>query len=414
MLILAIDTSCDETSVAITWNDVILSNVISSQVELHKKYGGVVPMIAMRAHQERIDAVIQEAVKRANISISKLQIPNHKQISSYKSKSTSSIPSFVRRGQGKLQATSFGLQDVDVFAVTYGPGLAPALQIGVEKSKELARLYKKPLVAVNHMEGHIYSNFAKRVGVISKFEIRNSKQTNNSKLKSNLDFVLRASDFPVLCLLISGGHTELVLMKNHGKYEIIGETLDDAVGEAFDKVAKMLSLGYPGGPIVEELAKEGNPHKYPFPVPLEKSKTCDFSYSGLKTSVLYALQKISPKGKFTKKLICDLCASFQRAAVEHLVQKTTLAIKKLQVTGYKLQVTRLLLGGGVVANKLVRSEIRKAMKPFEIEVVYPIDKKLLGDNAAMIAIAAFHRVKRKQFVKNVSRLERDPGLRLGS
>lgn len=424
MFILAIDTSCDETSVSISWDDVILSNVISSQVELHKKYGGVVPMIAMRAHKERIDAVIEEAVRRARSQISNFKFLISKQFPKPKSKTSN------RTLSSEIHDSRFTIHNVDVFAVTYGPGLAPALQVGIEKAKELSKRYKRPLVAVDHMEGHIYSNFAKRNGVNYKLQIKNYKQIQNSKsqIKNRQTFSLsNVYTFPLLCLLISGGHTELVLMKNHGQYEVVGETLDDAVGEAFDKVAKMLNLGYPGGPIVENLAREGNPLKYDFPIPLAKSKTNDFSYSGLKTSVLYKLQKISQKGVYAKKQICDVCASFQRAAIEHLVQKTKLAVEKIllperskakskdytnETLRQAQRIKYLLLGGGVVANQLVRKELRKVMRPHHIKLVYPTDHKLLGDNAAMIAVVAFHKAKRKEFVKNIHKLDRNPGLRI--
>jgi len=398
MFILAIDTSCDETSVAITWNDVVFANVISSQVELHKKYGGVVPMIAMRAHRERIDAVIQEAMKRASVQIANIRFSALDTESKRNNRQQKESQSFC------FDCREFGLGNIDIFAVTYGPGLAPALQIGVEKAKELAKRYQKPLVAVDHMEGHIYANFVRKPKAkSSKSDVLNKNQIASSKPQ--------VTRFPVLCLLISGGHTELVLMRGHGDYEILGETLDDAVGEAFDKVAKMLNLGYPGGAIVERLAKEGDPFRYPFPIPLEKSKTLDFSYSGLKTSVLYTLRRISSEGQRTKKQICDVCASFQQAAIGHLVQKTTMAMNR--VTRSKLRVTKLFLGGGVVANKLVRSEVRKAMNPFGVRVVYPADRRLIGDNAAMIAIAAYYKAKRKEFVRNVSRLEWNSSLRLG-
>jgi len=238
MYILAIDTSCDDTSVAISKDDCILSNIVSSQIDLHKKWGGVVPSIARRAHEENIDRCITEALKRARVKI----------------------------------------EQIDIFAVTQGPGLAIALEIGIRKVKELATKYKKPIIAVNHMEGHIMANFAKN---------------SNSSPYSRFSPLSLLTPFPLLALLISGGHTELVLMQKPGHYQILGQTLDDAIGEAYDKIAKMLNLGYPGGPIIEELAKTGNREKYLLPIPMEKNPGLDFSYSGLKTSVLYLLKKIN-------------------------------------------------------------------------------------------------------------------------
>jgi N6-L-threonylcarbamoyladenine synthase len=222
MKILAIDTSCDETSVAILENDRLFSNIVSSQVELHYKWGGVVPSIAKRAHQEKLDPSIELALKRARLKI----------------------------------------EDIDVFAVTYGPGLAIALEVGIKKAKELAKKYKKPLVAVDHMEGHIYSNL-----------IRNSR--------GNFYNSFSGVKFPLLVLLVSGGHTEIIFMKDHGEYGVVGQTLDDAAGEAFDKVARPLMLGYPGGPVIEQFAENGDEDMFKLPKPIIHLKNYNFSFSGL-------------------------------------------------------------------------------------------------------------------------------------
>lgn len=354
MYILAIDTSCDETSVAISQDDVILANVISSQVELHKKWGGVVPSIAQRAHRENIDAAIQEALQRAQLN----------------------------------------LEDIDVFAVTQGPGLAIALEVGVSKIKELAQQHQKPVVAVNHMVGHIYANLAKT-------------KTGKSALTE--------ISYPALALLTSGNHTEIVLIKDELEFEIIGQTLDDAMGEAYDKVARMLNLGYPGGPIIAELAKQGNPHAFNFPVPMKQSGDLNFSFSGLKTAVLYTIKQLTnqpinqqttqPTNQLTKQQILDIAASFQRVAFESIVIKLVAAVKQ-----YPVQ--QVLLGGGVIANTELRQTIRQAMKPFGITVTYPNLKKLCTDNAAMIAVAAYHQAMRNDFVKDLETLDRDPALHL--
>src|SRR5680860_1101684 len=270
MKILAIDTSCDETSVSVTSRDNIISNKISSQIEIHKKWGGVVPSIARRMHEENIDIVVKDALRGAKVSLS----------------------------------------DIDVFAVTQGPGLSIALEVGIKKIKEFVEMYKKPVVAVNHMEGHIYSTLS-------------HNKNGNPKVKYG---------FPLLALLVSGGHTELVLMKDHGVYEILGRTLDDAVGEAYDKVARMLEIGYPGGPILEQIAKDGDEDRFPLPIPMTKIRTTDMSYSGLKTAVLYLTQKIFTKDlkpKEKKQMICDIAASFQKSAIDQLLIKTKIVLEDL-------------------------------------------------------------------------------------
>lgn len=383
MYILAVDTSCDETSVAITKDDVILANVIASQVQLHKKWGGVVPAIAQRAHKEQIDPAIAEALHRAK----------------------------------------FKLTDIDVFAVTYGPGLAIALEVGINKIKQLAKQYKKPVLAVNHMVGHIYANFAR---------------TRSGKPAIDIS----ALEYPALALLVSGGHTQLVLIRSLTNLEIIGQTLDDAMGEAYDKVAKMLGLGYPGGPIIARLAKEGNPFAYDFPVPMKDSKDLNFSFSGLKTAVLYAIKKLEPsslsfptgqrqdresslsqgqrldprsetlalsvkddKMALTRNQIIDIAASFQRVAFESVILKLKAAVDQY---GMK----QVLLGGGVIANTDFRKAVRDALRPYGVKVHYPNLKKLCTDNAAMIAVAAYHQAKKGDFVKDLTALDRDPTLHI--
>ncbi len=342
--ILAIDTSCDETSAGVTVDDKVMSNIVSSQIKFHQKYGGVEPNIARRMHQQLTEPVINEALKKA--------------------------------GKNWTQ--------IDALAVTVGPGLAPALEVGVAHIKELAKKFNKPLIAVNHMEGHLLSSFAK-----------NSKG-NGPLVKPQ---------FPIIGLLVSGGHTQLVLMKDFGQYQLLGETLDDAVGEAFDKVAKMLDLGYPGGPIISELARRGQP-KYELPIPMRGSKDLNFSFSGLKTACLYkiqALKKSKPKLFQQRQFFSDFSASFEKAVARALAIKLEKAISQEHPK-------QIVLGGGVINNLQIRKMARKTAKNFGLRVFIPYAKKLLTDNAAMIGVCAWYQAKRNDFVKKIDALDRQPNL----
>jgi N6-L-threonylcarbamoyladenine synthase len=339
MKILSIDTSCDETSVAVTDGRRVLSNVIYSQVLLHKKWGGVVPSIAKRAHEERIDFVVEESLRK------------------------------------------FSMKEIDYIAVTQGPGLAVALEVGIKKAKELAEKYQKKLISVNHLEGHIYSAFVQ-----------------NSKGNPKRDF-----KFPYLALIISGGHTEFVIFKNHLEYEIIGQTLDDAAGEALDKAAKLLGLGYPGGPVLERLAKAaGNIDGHNFPRPMLKSKDLNFSFSGLKTSFYYFLKR---QEETPLSGVKELASSFQEAVFDTLIKKTEMAIKQ---TG----INRLIIGGGVIANLRLRNLMKSLVKKYHGEVLFPTYKYLTGDNAAMIGIVAGYKADKKLFVDDISKLDRIPRMSL--
>ncbi|MCG2688018.1 tRNA (adenosine(37)-N6)-threonylcarbamoyltransferase complex transferase subunit TsaD [Candidatus Parcubacteria bacterium] len=341
-LILSIDTSCDDTAASVTDGDLVLSNIISSQVEFHKEYGGVVPNLAKRMHQQLINPVIARALATARVS----------------------------------------LKEINAIAVTVGPGLAPALEVGVAKAKELAKKFNKPLISVNHMEGHLLSSFAcnsQGQGAFSKTGPR----------------------FPILGLLVSGGHTQLVLMMDFGKYQLLGETLDDAAGEAFDKVAKMLGLGYPGGPIMSELAKTGI-SKYELPVPMIGSKDLNFSFSGLKTACLYKLQKLAKP--WDKQFYCDFAASFEKVAIESLMIKLKKAIEIYHPK-------QIVLGGGVINNLKLRKEARRTAKQFGLRIFIPYSEKLFSDNAAMIGICAFHQAQRNDFVKKIDLLDRQPNLK---
>jgi len=339
--ILAIETSCDDTCVAVVQNDCILSNVISSQIDLHAKWGGVVPNLAKRAHKERIDGVVKEALKRARMR----------------------------------------MKDIDAIAVTYGPGLAVALGVGIDKAKRLVKKYGKKLVAVNHIEGHILSNFAK-----------------NSKGKP-----VREIKFPALVLTVSGGHSKIISMKGVGKYKIVGETLDDAGGEALDKAAKLMGLGYPGGPVIERLAEIGAEDFLKLPRPMKGRKGFDYSFSGLKTSFYYQIKDWSRER--VAKNYENLAASFQRAVFETLINRFEKAIDY-----YKPKM--LLASGGVMANMRLRKDLRKLARKKDLVIYMPWDKKLNTDNAAMIGVAGYYKAKRGEFVKNVDKLEREARPRL--
>jgi N6-L-threonylcarbamoyladenine synthase len=361
MKILAIETSCDDTCAAVLENDWVLSNVISSQTDLHAKWGGVVPDIAKRAHIERIEPVILEALKRVKLEI----------------------------------------EEIDVVGVTLGPGLAIALSVGVNKAKELALKYNKKLVAVNHIEGHIWANFLKN---------------KNGKPERKLEV-------PALALTVSGGHTKIILIqspptpfnlpltpsltrggiKQKLSYTVVGETLDDAAGEALDKAAKMLGLGYPGGPIIERLAKDGDVNFLDLPHPLADKKILDYSFSGLKTSFYYKI-KDWPSEKIYKNLN-NLAATFQNAVFETLLRKYKLAIEKYQPK-------MLLVSGGVMANLELRKRLRKLAKEMNLPIYMPFQKNLNTDNAAMIGIVTYQKAKRGDFVEDIEKLDRDPRMKL--
>lgn len=343
MNILAIDTSCDETSVAVTNERRILSNELFSQIDIHKHWGGVVPNLAKRAHEERIDGVVELALKSAEMT----------------------------------------MNEIDAIAVTQGPGLAIALGVGISKAKELAKRHNKKLIAVNHMAGHIYSCFAQDID-------------------GNPDVPF---SFPYLVLLVSGKHTELVLFEDHLIYRKIGVTLDDAIGEAFDKAARMIidDKAYPGGPMIENLAKEGDPNWFVFPRPMAKSDTLNFSYSGLKTALLYKIRSMSNEEMDTHR--GDLAASFQEAAYDALIIQLKRAMKKYSAKN-------IVVGGGVVASHTLQRKISEVVEEFGGTVEYPKLKGLAGDNAAMIGIVAYYYAEAGIFVEDVDQLEREARLSL--
>ncbi len=311
--ILAIETSCDETAAAVVKNGrEIRSNIISSQIELHKLYGGVVPEIASRKHIEKINQVIEEALEEAEIS----------------------------------------LQDIDAIGVTYGPGLVGALLVGVAEAKAISFAAGKPLIGVHHIEGHISANYIE-----------------NKELEP-----------PFLCLVVSGGHTHLVLVREYGEYQIIGKTRDDAAGEAFDKVARAIGLGYPGGPKIDKLAREGNKEAITFPRAQIEDAPYDFSFSGVKSAVLNHINSMEMKNMEINR--ADLAASFQNAVVEVLVNRTVAAAKE-----YGMR--QVAIAGGVAANTALRNAMTEACSQNGLAFYYP-SSVYCTDNAAMIGTAAYY------------------------
>jgi N6-L-threonylcarbamoyladenine synthase len=331
--VLGIETSCDETAVALVEDGrKILSNVLSSQHEIHGRFGGVVPELASRAHLERLNPLLDEALRRAGA----------------------------------------GWGEVDAVAVTRGPGLVGALLVGLATAKALSLAMGVPLVGVNHLEGHIYAN----------------------ALEHDLP------DPPYVCLLVSGGHTMLLSIPAPFRYEVLGQTLDDAAGEAFDKVARFLGLGYPGGPVLDRLAREGDPEAVRFPRAMAGSGDFDFSLSGLKTAVIRHVRAEQAAGREIPT--ADLAASFQEAVVDVQVQKTIAAAEQKGAGA-------ILMGGGVVANSRLRELMSREAERRSIPLLYP-SLELCTDNGAMIASAGFFRLERGD--RSGLDLEADPGLPL--
>ena len=313
--ILAIESSCDDTSAAVLRGDRILSNVIASQ-KVHEQYGGVVPELASRAHQQNIVPVVDTAIKNANI----------------------------------------GKEEIDAVAFTRGPGLLGSLMVGVSFAKSFAQALEIPLIEVNHLQGHVLSHFI--------------KENDDSPVPQ----------FPFICLLVSGGHTQILLLRSHFDMEVLGETIDDAAGEAIDKAAKIMDLGYPGGPIIDRLAKEGNPEAFHFATPHIPGN--DYSFSGIKTSFLYFLRdRTREDPNFIQQHKADLCASIQHCIVDFL-------IKKLEKAVIQSGVKQIAIAGGVSANSLLRSEIQRIGKKHHWQVFIP-KMQFCTDNAAMVGIAGY-------------------------
>lgn len=331
--ILGIESSCDETAAAVVKNGrEVLSNIISSQVPIHRKFGGVVPEIASRKHIENVLPVIDEALKQANV----------------------------------------GINDIDGIAVTYGPGLVGALLVGLSAGKALAFALDKPLLGVNHLEGHVFANF----------------------------LVDEELEPPFMALVVSGGHTALMKVKDYNNFELLGQTRDDAAGEAFDKIARVMGLQYPGGPEIELLAKDGNPMAIDFPRAL-LDQSYDFSFSGLKSAVINYLHTEKQAGREVNR--ADVAASFQTAIVDVLVKKSVHALK---ASGLK----KIVLAGGVSANKTLQAELAAAVEAIGVKLVHP-KPVLCTDNAVMIACRGYYKFLNNEF--SGMDLNADPALKLG-
>lgn len=332
--ILAIETSCDETAAAVVENGRhVLSNIISSQIELHRLYGGVVPEIASRNHIERINQVIEQALEEANVT----------------------------------------LDDIDAVGVTYGPGLVGALLVGVAEAKAISYAGNLPLVGVHHIEGHVSANYIEHPEL----------------------------EPPFLCLIVSGGHTNLVIVEDYGVFRILGTTRDDAAGEAFDKVARAIGLRYPGGPEIDKLSREGNPQAISFPRARVEGAPYDFSFSGVKSAVLNYINQQNMQGKEIPK--ADLAASFQQSVIAVLVDHTIKAAEEFQIH-------HVAIAGGVAANRGLRNAMQAACEEKNLRLYYP-SPIYCTDNAAMIGAAAYYEYQKG--VRHGWDLNAVPNLRLG-
>ena len=346
-LILGIDTSCDDTSVAVLDGRKVLSSAISSQLEIHAEYGGVVPDIARREHEKNIPKVFAEALKKAKLKI----------------------------------------EDIDYIAVTYGPGLAIDLEVGINFAKELSKKHNIPVIPVNHMEGHLLSSL-----------LLNSK--GSGLLEGNIDNI-----FPILGLLMSGKHTELIYSDGIGNYEKIGQTLDDAAGEAFDKVGRMLNFGYPGGPVVTEFAKKGKSGVIDFPIPMKNSGDLNFSFSGIKTAALYKSKELREQNIPEKEWVYDFCRGFVDAVYESISIKLSKAIEEYPSVKY------VLVGGGVFNSEEILRRVGSLVRGYSLEYLYP-KKDFRGDNGSMIGLVGYLHINDAIIGDELEKLDRDPRLSL--
>ncbi len=322
-LILAIESSCDDTSAALLRGDRILSNVIASQ-KVHEQYGGVVPELASRAHQQNIVPVVDAAIRNAGVDKSQ----------------------------------------INAVAFTRGPGLLGSLMVGVSFAKSFAQALSIPLIEVNHLQAHVLSHFI--------------KESDDSPIPQ----------FPFICLLVSGGHTQILLLRSHFDIEVLGQTIDDAAGEAIDKAAKIMDLGYPGGPVIDRLAKEGNPDAFHFATPVIPGN--DYSFSGIKTSFLYFLRdRLAEDPAFIENHKADLCASIQQCIIGFLIKKLEKAVKETRVK-------QVAIAGGVSANSLLRSEVQRLGQRRRLQVFIP-PFQFCTDNAAMVGIAGYFKYLRQDF-----------------
>ena len=347
-LVLGIDTSCDDTSIAVLSGRRVLSSIVSSQLEIHAEYGGIVPNIARREHEKNIPNVFEEALKKARVNI----------------------------------------ENIEYIAVTYGPGLAIDLEVGITFAKELSKKYNIPVLPVNHMEGHLLSPL-----------LLNSY---GSGLESIEDI------FPSLGLLISGKHTEILRVDEIGKYEKLGQTLDDAAGEAFDKVGRILNFGYPGGPVLSEFAKKGKSGVIKFPIPMRNSSDLNFSFSGIKTAALYKSKELREQGIPEKEWVYDFCRGFVDAVFESIAIKLSKAIEG------NPEVSTVLVGGGVFNSEEILRRVGKLVRSYSLNFYYP-KKEYRGDNGAMIALVGYlHTEKNIKGLlgEELDSLDRNPRLSL--
>ena len=350
-LILAFDTSCDDTSVALLRGREVINSELSSQIELHSEFGGVVPDLARRLHEENIEGVYNRAL--------------------------GNNPGMIN--------------NVDYIAVTTGPGLAIDLEVGIKYAKELSKRYNKPFVPVNHMEGHLFSSL-----------LLNSK---GSGLVNDESLV---NAFPALGLLMSGKHTEIVYIKEIGKYKKLGQTLDDAAGEAFDKVGRILNLGYPGGPVVTEFARKGTSGVITFTTPMKNSNDLNFSYSGLKTAALYKSKELREKGIPEREWIYDFCRGFLDAVIDSVVIKLRLAIEK------NSDVKSVFVGGGVFNCEEILRKVGSVVRGYNLNYYYP-EIEYRSDNAGMIGVAGYLNILQNNVItdiKEIEKVDRDPRLSL--
>jgi N6-L-threonylcarbamoyladenine synthase len=356
MRILGIETSCDDTGIAVLEvtgkknppRFSILSNIVSSQIQIHEKYGGVYPMLAKREHEKNLPIVLKKALKEARV------------------------------------------EKTDAIAITYGPGLSPCLWTGINFAKDLARKWKVPLIPVDHIEGHL---------LIALLSVKNGQFS-----------IFNDQIFPAVGLIVSGGHTQLVLVKNIGDYKIIGETRDDASGEAFDKTARILGLGFPGGPEIAAAAAKFSISNSQFsiklPRPMMNTKDYDFSFSGLKTAVLYDYQSRSEKVRKSKEYVQEMAAEIQQAIVDVLISKTLKAAKEYKVKS-------IILGGGVAANDELRKQLHYKLKTINYKLILLAPAKNLStDNGAMIAVAGYFNWLKRKYTKNPETLQAQPNLRI--
>jgi len=340
--ILAIESSCDDTSAAVLHNRAVLSNVVANQ-EIHRQYGGVVPELAGRDHQKNIVPVVDAALKKANIN----------------------------------------LTQINAIAFTRGPGLLGSLLVGASFAKSLAQALAVPLIEVNHMQAHVLVHFIKSQK--PRGEARGGEQASPSEVKSQKE----QPEFPFICLTVSGGHTQLIKVNDHLSFELLGETVDDAVGEAYDKGAKILGLPYPGGPLIDKYAKEGNPKAFKFP--LSNMPGFSYSFSGIKTALLYFIQNETQKNPgFIAENRADICASYQWCLTEMLLKKLKLAIEQEGLTD-------IALAGGVSANSLLRGRVKELEKQGCRVFIPPME--YCTDNAAMVGIAGYFKYLKKDFAR---------------